>query len=257
MQRAAYSAMFGAMSQEWRMRSISNNLANVNTTGYKKDQLAFKDTFIQFAHDQMMEPVMNLRSEKLFPEPLHMARPRVALSLTNFEQGSLKQTDSPLDVALAGDGFLKIRTQQGDFLTRNGHFQMSADGTLVNERGEAVLGEGGEITLPSNGKVTINDSGQIFSNGDLVDTLQVVTVGNLAELEKLGHNLYRGRNGGPVQEVPSEATVNQGYLEASNINVVEEMVNMIETQRQFEAYTKAIKSAQELDTKVTGFGTVK
>lgn len=248
MQDSMYSALFGALSNEHRLNSITNNLANVNTTGYKKDQLAFKDTFIMFAHDQIMEPVANVRSKKLFPDPIHIAKPRIAVSKTDFSQGSLKVTGGTLDVALHGEGFFKVQTPNGDYVTRNGHFRQSADGTLITEQGWPVLGNGGPITLPPNSQVHINESGEIYANDTLIDQLQVVTYENLDVLEKRGQNLFQPRPGQQPAELPAEGTsVAQGFLEAANVEVVTEMVNMIEAQRQFEAYTKIMQSTDALD----------
>lgn len=248
MQDSMYSALFGALSNEHRLNSITNNLANVNTTGYKKDELAFKDTFIMFAHDQIMEPVATVRSKKLFPEPIHIAKPRLAVSKTDFSQGSLKVTGGPLDVALHGEGFFKVQTPDGEYVTRNGHFRQTADGTLVTEQGWPVLGTGGPITLPANAKVTIDDAGQVFNGNEVVGQLQVVTYENLDVLEKRGRNLFQPRPGANAAEIPAEGTtVAQGFLETSNVEVVTEMVNMIEAQRQFEAYTKVMQSTDTLD----------
>jgi flagellar basal-body rod protein FlgF len=248
MQDSMYSAMFGALSQEIRLNNIANNLANVNTTGYKKDELAFKDTFIYFAHDRIMEPILNIREKKLFPEPLLVTKPRLALAKTIYEQGSLKDTGNSLDLAIAGDGFFKIRTENGDFFSRNGHFNMTPEGVLVTAQGYPLLGEGGEIAVPPNTRVEINGQGQIYANGEVIDQIQLSTVDDLLQLEKLGSNLYRLREGSTAAEIPAtEASVNQGYLEASNVNVVEEMVNMIETQRSFESYQKVIQTTQQAD----------
>ena len=250
MQDSMYSALFGALSNEHRMNSIANNLSNVNTSGYKRDTLAFKDTFISFAHDQIMEPIMNVRSKKLFPEPIHVAKPRLALSLTDFSQGSLKMTGAPLDVGISGEGFFKIQTPDGEFYSRNGKFNRTTEGQLVTEQGWPVLGEGGPITLLQ-GEVEINGTGQVYSGGQLVGQLQLVTVDNLSALEKRGRNLYQVRDGVNAQEqpVPAGTSVQQGFLEASNVNVVSEMVNMIEAQRQFEAYTKVMKTTDDVDRK--------
>lgn len=252
MRDSMMSALFGAMTQEHRMNMITNNLANVNTTGYKKDSLAFKDTFLMFAHEKVMEPVANVRSEKLFPDPVHIAKPRLAVSITDFSQGSLKETGGPLDVAISGDGFFKFRTPQGDYYSRNGKFQTTADGALVTPDGYTVLGQGGgEIVIPPNAKVSITENGQIYADGELVDALQVVDFEEKAVLEKLGHNMYQIRDGQDAAEQPLEnASIQQGFLETANVEVVTEMVNMIETHRQFEAYQKMITTTQESDQKL-------
>lgn len=253
MQESMYSAMFGALTQEHRLNIIANNLANVNTTGYKRDRMAFKDVFIRYAHDDIREASMHLKSELLFPDPDHYAKPRIAEARIEFDQGSVKQTGNALDVALSGDGFFKVRTPQGEeFYTRAGAFHRNAEGVLVNGNGDAVLGEGGPIELPQGADVTINAGGQIFVDGAEVDTLTVVGLDNLLAMEKVGHTYFRVRTPGAAAEIPvPETVVEQGYLEMPNVEVVTEMVNMIETHRAFEAYQKIITNTREIDTKAT------
>jgi flagellar basal-body rod protein FlgG len=248
MQNAMYTALFGALANEHRVNNIANNLANVNTTGYKRDLLAFKDTFLMYAHDQIMEPQAHLRSEKLFPEPVHLARTRIAYAKTDFEQGSLKITGAPFDLAIAGNGFFTVRTPQGDYYTRNGHFRLTADGTVITEQGFPVLGDGGEITVPAGvTNFTIAESGEIYADGALVGQITVVDVEDRRGLEKLGGNMYRPRPGTEVGEIEAEGYVAQGFLEVSNVNPVYEMVNMIEAQRQFEAYAKIMQTTEAID----------
>ena len=248
MQNAMYSALFGALSNEHRMNSIANNLANVHTTGYKRDMLSFKDTFAMYAHDHIMEPMVNLRSKKLFPEPQHLSRTRIASAQTDYDQGSLKVTGDPFDVAISGNGFFKVRTRQGDFYTRNGHFRMTSEGMLITEQGFPVLGNGGEITLPEGvHNFTIAENGDIYGDGVIMGSIDLVEVDDPLGLEKLGGNMYRPRNGVNVQEMESNSYMVQGFLEVSNVNPVYEMVNMIETQRQFEAYAKVMQTAEAID----------
>lgn len=251
MQNSMYTAMFGALTQEHRMDIIANNLANVNTTGYKQDRTAFKDVFMRYAHDNIREPMMHMRSKAMFPEPDYYAKPRIAEAQIDFSQGSLKQTGNPLDLAIGGEGFFKVQTQEGkQYLTRDGSFHMRNDGTVVNANGDELLGDGGPVVLPPNEQVVINGGGQIFAGGELVDTVTVVTVDRPEGLQKVGHNYFEPRSEGAVQEQPvQEASVEQGYLEAPNVQIVTEMVNMIETQRAFEAYQKVIQNTNETDMK--------
>ncbi len=252
MENAMYSALFGALTNEHRMNSIANNLANVNTTGYKRDLLSFKDTFAMYAHDQIMEPVFNVRSESLFPEPQHLARPRIAQAHTDFSQGSLKVTGAPFDVAISGDGFFKVQTPMGEVYTRNGHFRQTAEGTLITEQGYPVLGDGGEITLPAGvSNFNIAEDGRIFADGNLVGQISLVGIEDPLTLEKMGHNMYRARNGSEAVEVETNAFMAQGFLETANVDPVYEMVNMIEAQRQFEAYSKVMQTSQAVDKEVT------
>jgi len=251
MDNAMYSALFGALSNEHRMNSIANNLANVNTTGYKRDLLAFRDTMVMYAHDHILEPVASIRDKKYFPDPQHLSRTRIATSLTDFQQGGLKVTSAPFDLAISGEGFFKIDSPDGEFYTRNGHFTVNEEGTMVNERGWPVMSEGGPITVPAGFKnVVIAENGRVFADGVETGQVQVVTVDNLANLEKQGSNLYRVRPGADVAEVeidPNRTWVAQGFLESANVDAVYEMVNMIETQRQFEAYQKVMQTSDAID----------
>lgn len=249
MQSAMFSALFGALSNEHRLNSISNNLANIHTTGYKRDLVAFKDTFTQYAHDYINEPVQSLRSEKLLPEPVHMSRVRIAESYTDFSQGALKATGGPFDVAISGGGFFRVQTPQGEMLTRNGHFRLTAEGLLITEQGFPVLGDGGEITLPAGTThFNIAEDGRIYADNNLVAQISLVDIDNPQDLEKMGHNMFRPRPGTEIME--SEETTSwmaQGFLEVPNVDAVYEMVNMIEAQRQFEAYAKVMQTAETFD----------
>ncbi|MDL2279838.1 flagellar basal-body rod protein FlgF [Desulfovibrio sp. OttesenSCG-928-G11] len=248
MENSMYSALFGALSNEHRLNSIANNLANVNTTGYKRDMLSFRDTFAMYAHDQIMEAQTHLRQDKLFPEPMHIARARIAYAKTDFDQGSLKITGAPFDVAISGSGFFKVRTPQGDFYTRNGHFRLTAEGQVITEQGFPVLGDGGEITVPAGVKhFTIAENGQIYGDNELMGQIGLVDVDRHLDLEKLGGNMYRVRPGREVAEIETDAFMVQGFLEVSNVNPVYEMVNMIEAQRQFEAYSKVMQTSNAID----------
>ena len=255
MQNAMYSALFGALSNEHRMNSIANNLANVNTTGYKRDMLAFKDTMSLYAHDIIMEPKFSIRDPKLFPEPMHLSRTRIATAVTDFQQGGLKVTNGPLDVGISGEGFLKVRSPEGEYYTRNGHFTLTNDGTMVTEQGWPVLGEGGEITIPPGFKhITIAEDGRVFADDNQVGQIGFYKVDAPENLEKQGNNLYRARAGTEVNEEPAADGRNwlaQGFLESANVDAVYEMVNMIETQRQYEAYQKVMQTSDAIDREAT------
>lgn len=245
-----YTALFGALSNEMRLNSISNNLANVNTTGYKRDLLGFKDTMERFAHDQIMEPMPNIRATPMFPEPMHLARPRLSVSLTDFQQGGMRVTGSPFDMAISGDGFFKVQTPTGDFYTRNGNLRMTPEGTLITQQGFPLLSEGGDaITIPPGYKnITIAEDGRIFADEELAGQVALVEIDEPRNLEKLGQNLFRVREGAEVQEIPPDNSfIAQGFIEAANVDAVYEMVNMIEAQRQFEAYTKIMQTAESID----------
>ncbi len=255
MQESMYSGLFGALTNEYRMANIANNLANVNTAGYKRDVLSFKDTFQMFAHDVVMEPVNNIRSEKLFPDPQHMARPRIAASKTDFSQGAMKYTGNPLDIAIAGEGFFTFQANGENFYSRDGHFVVDSEGRLMTPQGFSVLGAGGtELSIPAGTKnIHLASDGNLFADDQIVGRIQVTTVDNLEGLQKVGQNLYRIRDGSGAAEIeaPERTTLEQGYMETANVEVVSLMVNMIEAQRQFEAYQKVMQTSDALDREAT------
>ncbi|GAB7078998.1 flagellar basal-body rod protein FlgF [Megalodesulfovibrio paquesii] len=247
------SGLFGALTCENRMNIIANNLANANTTGYKPERLAFEDVFVSYAHDEIRQPVLSVREKELFPRATNLSKVRIAGVRTDFSQGSLKNSDNPLDVAIQGTGFFKVQSEEGLLYTRNGNFHTTADGTLVNSDGYEVQGDGGAIVIPPNTRVDINEQGMVYADGDLVGQLQVVDVNDPGgSLEKYGRNLFRPKQdgaGGVVEQPSEDSVVVQGFLEMANVNIVEDMVNMIETQRAFEAYAKVLTTSNETCTK--------
>lgn len=262
MQDSTYSALFGALSAEFRMNSIANNLANVNTTGFKRDMLSFKDTFLSFAPDVVMEPVLSIRSEKLFPDPINVAKPRLATSRTDFSMGGMQLTGAPLDLAVSGDGYFKVITPQGEFYTKNGHFRKTSEGVIVSEQGWPVAGVGGgEVTIPLTSEtIVIAEDGRVLAGNAEAGQLGLFSLENPDALEKYGRNLYRVRDGMDAGETPAGDIDNaagarpwiaQGYLESSNVDAVYEMVNMIEVQRQFEAYQKVMQATDAINREAT------
>ncbi len=252
MQNGVFSGLTGALTAEHRLATITNNLANVNTTGYKNDKLSFKDTMIHFAHDFIREPLADLRSEPLFPESQILARVRPAVSRTDFTQGALEKTDNNLDIAIEGNGFFNVLTPQGQLVTKNGAFTRNAEGTLVTKQGFPVVGDGGPITIPEDAKtIHISLDGNIYADNAQIGTLQITAYSNASQsLEKVGLNLYKVREGATAEELPAfenGVTVRQGYIEKANVNVVEEMVKMIEAQRFFEMNTKMMQTADTFD----------
>lgn len=252
MQQAMFSGLFGALTTEHRMNFIANNLANVNTTGFKRQTLAFKDTMAYYAHDEIREPLMNLKSKPLFPEALNHARPRVAVSKIDFSQGTMAYTGNALDLCISGENaFFRVQTPKGEFLTRSGHFVLSSDGTVMTPDGYPLTGEGGSIVIPQGTRnINITPDGQVVADGMAVNRINLTSVDNPQNLEKLGYNLYKPRENLTVAEGSAfleGARIEQGFIEKANVEVVSEMVNMIEVNRQFEAYQKVMQTADALD----------
>jgi len=251
MRESMYSALFGAMSNEVRLNTITNNLANVNTTGFKKDAYAFQDTFQRLATDYLTDDRQNLHAEEIWPRAYVQARPRLSGQYSDQSQGSMQATGNPLDVALVGDGYLKVRTPEGDMLTRSGSFQLASDGRLITEQGYEVLGGGSALALPRDNKITIDSNGRITADGNDIGTLDIVNVSDPKSLEKQGKNLFKLRKGSRATEIPAEGvSVQQGYLEKSNVEIVSEMVNMMEAQRAFEINQKIMTTTDGMESLV-------
>ncbi len=251
MQDMMFSALFGALSTEHRMNFIANNLANVNTTGYKQDNLAFKNTMAQFAHDEIREPLANVRSAPLFPEPKNLSRTRIATTKIDFSQGSMKFTGDPLDVAISGEGFFKVVTPQGERYTRSGHFVKGADGAVQTPQGWPLQGTDGPIVIPEDARdVHIAGDGQVFADGELVNTIAFVGLDDPQVLQKEGSNTYRLPEGVEAAEndpLLNGGRISQGFVETANVQVVTEMVKMIEVQRHYEAMAKVMQTSDSID----------
>ncbi|GAB1409142.1 flagellar basal-body rod protein FlgF [Desulfovibrionales bacterium] len=249
MQESSYSATFGALTQQYRLDVIANNLANVNTTGFKADKLAFRDTFRRYAHD-LINPNQTIEQEVPWPRSFLLAQPRIAERVVDLSQGSFKSTGNPLDMAIAGEGFFRLQTPQGEALTRKGVYHLSAEGYVVDEQGNQLLGEGGPLQIPDGGSIIIQGDGTLTVNGEIIDQISLVTVEDQKVLEKIGNSLFRIKNNSGAQPIPvEESSIEQGVLETANVEVVTEMVNMIETMRAFEAYQKMITGTFEQDKK--------
>lgn len=254
MQNSLYTGLFASLTTEHRMAMISNNIANVNTAGYKADALAFKDTMLHWAHDFIREPLEHLRSEPLFPEQCLRARTRIATKKTDFSQGSMQFTGNQLDIAIVGDGFYRVQTPQGEYLTRSSAFTKGPDGTIMTKQGYPVQGTGGNIVIPPNTRnVHVSPDGAVYADGNQIGQLAVVTADDPQLLRKVGNNLYdvpEDLNIVLDNAFAGQTMVSQGYTEAANVNVVTEMVNMIEVQRMFEAQQKVMSTANDVDKQV-------
>lgn len=249
MQESSYSATFGALTQQYRLDVIANNLANVNTTGFKADKLAFRDTFRRYAHD-LVNPNQTIEQEVPWPRSFLLAQPRIAERVVDLSQGAFRATGNPLDLAIAGEGFFRLQTPDGEALTRKGVYHLSAEGYIVDEHGNQLLGDGGPLQVPDGGSIVILGDGTVTVDGEIIDQLTIVTVEDQQVLDKAGNSLFRIKANSDAQPIPAQdASVEQGFLEAANVEVVTEMVNMIETMRAFEAYQKMITGTFEQDKK--------
>ncbi|GAB5501294.1 MAG: flagellar basal-body rod protein FlgG [Pseudohongiellaceae bacterium] len=250
MDASMWVAKTGLSAQSTRMTTIANNLANVNTIGFKKDRAMFEDLLYQ----RIVQAGAQADAVSLNPTGLMLGTgTRVVSTEKIHRQGNMISTENALDLAIAGDGFFAIQQADGTTAyTRNGSFKMSVDGNVVTASGESLLPA---ITIPQNAaSITVGRDGTVsaeLANGGgavQVGQIQMSRFVNSAGLQPIGRNLYAetASSGQPIVGIPGDqgaGLLMQGSLEASNVNVVEEMVNMIETQRAYEINSKAISAA--------------
>jgi flagellar basal-body rod protein FlgF len=258
MQTSFYNTLFAALPQERRLNNIANNLANLNTAGYKREKHGFVDIYRGMSTG-LMDPRPSLRTEMPWPRPNLISQVMLGSTGVDFGTGPLQRTDNPLDLAIQGEGFFKVQTEGGVRYTRNGHFRLTEAGGLVTENGDALLGGGGPLAVPEGTvRLVVSESGAVLADGQEIGSIDLVALADPGILEKEGRNLFRIRRGEDAEELPFAGSVLQGSLEGANVEVVEEMIAMIETLRTFESFQKVMSSTQEMDQKlIQEVGTVR
>ena len=220
MQKGIYIALSGAVLNQKQMETVAQNIANVDTTGYKKDSLTFQQYLIP-------QDVVN-------PDPDGRVMSALSSFNTDHSQGNFLKTENPLHVAVDGTGLIAL---EGNLYTRRGDFTKDSNGYLVTSSGVKVLGAKGPIRLPD-GTIAVSQSGEITVNGTPVDTMKVKDLAEATALSKVGESAFTSTQIG----TQSKSLLKQGYLEKSNVDSMKEMVNMIQTLREFESYQKAIQT---------------
>ncbi|MEE8398744.1 MAG: flagellar hook-basal body protein [Desulfobacterales bacterium] len=220
MEFGIYQLIDASLVQQQRFDNISNNLANSNTNGFKKDILTF---------DQELSTVSG--------------------TATDFGPGPIIHTGNELDVALEGQGFITVQTPAGTRYTRDGAFRLNKDRNLVTQSGHIVLGKNGPITI-GEGNLTIDKQGQVLSDNQLIDSLALADFDNPQLLRKEGLSLYVYTGGTEGIISVEDTSIQQRYLEKSNVGATEEMIKMIEAFRTFESIQKAIQSIDEATSKM-------
>lgn len=239
--RGLYTGASGMLAEMAKTDVISNNMANVNTTAFKKDRTIFR-AFPEMNIHRIHDPVPAGLDKVVDPRPfIGMMGTGVMLDEVNtdFNQGHLITTSNPLDLAIRGEGFFQVQTPEGIRYTRDGSFSLSSNGYLVTKEGYYVLGENGPLQLLQTGDITISQQGEVFVNDEYIDRLNIVTFADLNQLQKQGDNLYFTD---AVPEPLQDADVVQGALEGSNISIVAEMVDLISAFRAYEANQKVIQT---------------
>ncbi len=231
MYKGIYIALSGSVLKQGQLDVLSNNIANANTVGFKKERSSFREFLVSGISGA--------------PES-DDGRAMTDLSevKTDFGAGNQFATGNSLDVAIDGKGFLSL---EGGRYTRKGDLRVGKDGFLVTQAGRRVLGSDGPIQLPP-GKADILPTGEVRVDGTTIGTLRVVDFEDSGALAELSDGEYATAQ----PPVPSAAAVAPGHLEASNVEVVKEMVQMISTLREFEMYQKAIKAFDDAAARVNG-----
>jgi flagellar basal-body rod protein FlgF len=252
MQEGIFIAASAGLKQGKKMEVIAQNLANVNSTGYKKDRLAFKEIMPPFPPDAGMESGKNalLPSSKSNKNVSYVA---VTDQYTDHKTGIFKQTNSELDMALDGQGYFSVLTTEGTRYTRNGNFRLDTENRLVNQKEQPILNEqnepivintqGSDISIDANGNI-FTGTGQGNSN---IGKIKLVNFLNKQTLEKQGDGMFYQSDEEAEEKPINNTKLRQGFLEGSNVSAVDEMTNMISTLRLFETYQKMIQSIDNMD----------
>jgi flagellar basal-body rod protein FlgG len=251
--RSLWISKTGMEAQQTQLDTISNNLANVSTNGYKKAHAVFEDLMYQ----NLRQAGANSTEQTTLPTGLQVGLgTRAVATSRSFAQGNLQQSANNLDVAVLGNGFFEVQMPDGTTgYTRDGSFQVNATGQLVTNNGNAV---NPGITIPANAQsVTIGSDGTVSvvipgqAAPQTVGQLTIAGFVNPAGLEPKGQNVFgeTAASGAPISGTPGQnglGSLRQGFVETSNVNVVEELVAMIQTQRAYELNSKAIQTSDQM-----------
>lgn len=244
-----YVAASGALVQEARLEVLSNNLANINTIGFKEEKAVFSN-YIPGEQSSLATSDPDLYSssqpEALFPYAQSNMQVQCQGTQTSFEQGQLKQTGNALDFAINGKGFFCVEVSEGVInYTRKGTFRLDEEKLLVTQEGAIVLDKNGNKISLNEKNIFVDEKGNISSGGIQVGTLKVVDFDNLNSLQKQGDTLFEPIDSNVTEIETDEYQLMQGFTEQSNVNPIKIMTEMIEVHRAFEAYQKIIKSLDE------------
>lgn len=258
--RALYSAASGMTAQQLNVDNIAHNLANANTVGYKQRRAQFQDLLYQ----NLVQPGASAGQQTVVPTGLQLGLgTRASSNEILFTQGNFSATENPLDLVIQGKGFFQVRRPSGEIAyTRGGAFHLDKDGNIVTSDGDPL--EPG-ITLPPDAQnVTIAPDGTVSYSqpnqtaSQLAGQIQLANFPNQAGLNSIGRNLYLPTDASGDATVGNPGgqeglgTLMQGYIEQSNVSVVEEFINLIMAQRSYEANSKVVKAADEMYQQVNG-----
>ena len=237
MNSGMYSAVSGNIAAMQRMDVITNNMANVNTSGYKKDRMIF-DTLLSNAKNPTLPDGSMTDTPVLTGYTIE----------TDFSAGPQKQTGNPLDLSLDGDGFFVVNTPQGKAYTRQGNFHIDAGGRMVTADGYELQGNGGPVTIKG-GKVNIDAKGDVFVDGTQTGSIGVVDFPKPYQMQKIGSALFVPSGPETAGQPAANTRIMQGAIEGSNVQPLQEMVTLIANNRFYEQCVKTIQSYDQMAAK--------
>lgn len=240
--RSLYLSGTNMIVQRRRMDVVSNNIANVETAGFKSDKLLSR-SFADMMLSRVGDPA--ILSQRNTVGPLNTGS-HIDEVITNFDQGSMMETGRAGDVGLATEGFFVINTADGERYTRDGSFHLDPEGNLLTSDGQTVMGKNGPIKVPNPSAGFIAETSGVIADaeGNMVDQLRVVNFENLEDLRKVGENRFLNYTDQPVLEMEA-CEVRQGYLEASNVQMAFEMVDMMQLYRSYETSQRMVRMIDE------------
>lgn len=251
MSGAIYTATSGALAYQMRLEVLSNNLSNINTVGFKQDRTVFR-AYLPGSQNPITE---TLQTPPTSEAPGTLAPYQTSNSLvafegtrTDFSPGQLRHTGNALDLAIDGNGFFCIQTQEGVQYTRKGNFTINQEGVLITQNGFPVLGEGGEIKIDGQDYI-VDEEGNISVDGIQIDTFKIVNFTDPQNVKKVGNTLFASAGSSFTEEKAEQFKVSQGFIELSNVDAIKVMTEMIEVLRGFESYKKVIQSIDEVTSK--------
>ena len=225
-----FSNFSGKFVNGRRLEIISNNIANVSTPGFKVSRPVF-NAFTgedESGHEMLQNTYVSMYD-----------------SYVNFAAAPLLETGNNLDFAIEGEGFFVVSTKDGPMYTRNGKFTINQEKKLVTAEGFPVLGKGGEINIDGK-EINVENDGSVFVDKSFVDVIKIVDFEDKKYIRNYGKNLFINTKEGSAEIIPENSTIRQGYHEASNVDIMREMIEMIQTVRAYEAYSKIDQSLDDI-----------
>ena len=226
MDNTKYVALSRQMALWKQMDVVSNNMANMNTSGYKQDEAVFTSYLHQADED--------VKVQGLAAKPLYFTQDYGTYG--NFSEGMLAETGNSLDVAIKGDAFFAVQTAGGERYTRKGNFTLDSDGMVVTTEGDPVLSEAGEpfFIAPGEKEISIMENGEVYTENGLIGKLKIVSFADNQKLQKVANTMFENTAGNDMIIGQNNIRVMQGKLEKSNVNSIEEMTKLINLQRSYE-----------------------